>query len=266
MTARRDGRRRNPGRGTACLALLLAAGSAAAQDVGVPGCDAAEPLSLVLATWRAEALGRLATGAVGWVAASDGALRLDLIVDATPGQAPGVAADPWPGLLAREGRGWTLVAPPRGDGVYGAWDREWSAPPPGLAALARGVARWSDGAHAAGAGSGGGESFILAAAAVAAADVAAGQAGPEAPGLRRELAGRARGGGGPGERVRMGPLAGGGVEVRSSRRPGRLVVSPRETRPTSATCDEVFLPWWSLGEILELPPPAESGTSCGQAR
>jgi hypothetical protein len=56
------------------------------------------------------------------------------------------------------------------------------------------------------------------------------------------------------------------VEVRSSRRPGRLVVTPREHRPTSATPEEVFLPWWSLGEILDLPPPADSGTSGGQGR
>lgn len=256
----RPGRRKLAGVLLGALALGLPSGTALAQGPPDSAAPAGESLAVVLATWRAEAFGRLATGAVGWVAASDGAVRLDLALDAQPGDAqPASLPDPWPGLLARDGRGWTLVAPPVGEGLYGAWDREWSAPPPGLAALACGVVRGADGSRTAG----GGESFILAA---AADGVPAGDAGSGPSGLRRELAGRARGGGGPGERVHVGPLPGGGVEVRSSRRPGRLTVIPRETRPTSATPEEVFLPWWSLGEILDLPPPAESGTSGGQAR
>lgn len=251
------------------LALLVSGGTALAQGSGDSPAAPDEVLSVVLATWRAEAFGRLATGAVGWVAGCDGAVRLDLAVDTQPtaaqptaapsGTIPGSLPDPWSGLLAREGRGWTLVAPPAAEGLYGAWDREWSVPPPGLAALARGVTYWADESHAAG----GGASFVLAAAAT---EASARGLDAGMPGLRRELAGRARGGGGPGERVHVGPHAGGGVEVRSSRRPGRLVVTPREERPTSATPEEVFLPWWSLGEILDLPPSEESGTSGGQAR
>jgi hypothetical protein len=251
------------------LALLLSARMTLGEGARDSGAADSEALSVVLATWRAEAFGRVATGAVGWVAAGDGTVRLDLAVDAQPDPVPGSNPDPWPGLLAREGRGWTLVAPPAAEGLCGAWDREWSAPPPGLAALARGVTHWAEGTRADGTSgvgaraSGGGESFVLAAAVSEAGTM---DADPLPTGLRRELAGRARGGGGPGERVHVGPLAGGAVEVRSSRRPGRLVVTPREERPTSATPEEVFLPWWSLGEILDLPPPAESGTSGGQAR
>lgn len=278
MTERRGRRTRCAGAGLGALALLAAAGADAQGPRDRRAVDA-EPLSVVLATWRAEAFGRVATGSVGWVAACDGSVRLDLDVDPQPTVVQPMVAQPvtprpgtgdpgaaWPpvgpgertesfaGLLAREGRGWTLVAPPVGEGLFGAWDREWSAPPSGLAELARGVTHRAGGTASAGDR----ESFVLAA---EAAQAPVGPAGAGEPGLRRQLAVRARGGGGPGERVHVEALAGGGAEVRSSRRPGRLVVTPSERRPTSATPEEVFLPWWSLGEILALPAPPEPGTS-----
>lgn len=262
MRTARPGRRRGgPGRAAAAAAAAAAVaawllGPVAAWADPAPAPADPESLTVALGTWRAEALGRVATGAAGWVAACDGALRLDLELDAQPDE-PG-RTDRWTRLLARDGRGWTLVATPVGEGLYGAWDREWKAPPAGLAALARGVVRWSGMPPP----SGRGESFVLAAAGLGEAPQ-----GPAAGAdLRRDLASRARGGGGVGEVVRIRPAATGGVAVRSSRRPGRLLVEVRERRPLAASPGDVFLPWWSLGEILAQPAPSEPGTSPDQAR
>jgi len=244
------------------LALLGTGGAGAAAAQNLPaGGDPPDPaapdtLSFVLADWRAEALGRQVAGTAGWVTDPGGALRLDLTVRDDR------AAEPPPGtgeaVLARHGRGWTLVTGEGGDGVYGAWDREWQAPPAGLSELAHQVAALS-----AAPGAGPSRRTLT-----LAADPTA-TAAPERPGrdFRHAVVSRGRGGGGPGERVTVRTAAGDGrVLVRSSRRPGRLEVVPRERRIAVGVAAEVFLPWYPLGEVLTFLSVADPGTSAPDRR
>jgi hypothetical protein len=240
------------------LALFTAWPVCAPAAVDLPAAEAPDTLRFVLADWRAVALGRQVAGAAGWVTASGGPLRLDLtIVEPTDDSArePGVA------LLARQGRGWTLVTDACGVGVYGAWDREWEAPPAGLAELAFQVAALTapnGSARALG-------TLTLAADPVAAASaVGADRAGG---GFRQGLVIRGRGGGGPGERVTVRTSADDGrVRVRSSRRPGWIEVLPRVRRTALGMADEVFLPWWPLGDVLSFLPTPQPGTSVPDRR
>lgn len=215
---------------------------------------APDTLRFVGADWRAVALGRQVAGAAGWVTAADGALRLDLTIT-EPSDEP--APEPGLALLARQGRGWTLITGADGAGLYGAWDREWQAPPTGLAELAFQVAALA-GAQVAGAAP---RTLTLAADPAVASAVGAG--GSRAGGdFRQSLVTRGRGGGGPGERVSVRASADGGrVRVRSSRRPGWLEVLPRERRTALGAAAEVFLPWWPLGEVLTFLPDSPPGTS-----
>lgn len=213
-----------------------------------------DTLRFVGADWRAVALGRQVAGAAGWVTAADGALRLDLTIT-EPSDEP--APEPGLALLARQGRGWTLITGADGSGLYGAWDREWQAPPAGLAELAFQVAALA-GARVAGAAP---RTLTLAADPAVASAVGAG--GSRAGGgFRQSLVARGRGGGGPGERVSVRASADGDrVRVRSSRRPGWLEVLPRERRTALGAVAEVFLPWWPLGQVLTFLPGSSPGTS-----
>lgn len=237
------------------LALAVGAGPAPAQETPA---RSAEPLTLTLARWRAEALGRSACGLAGWILGSGGDLRWDLTVAEDPGSTlQSGDADDWAPLLTRTGHGWTLIAPASGTGVFGAWDREWAAPPAGLAALARRVATCVDNGPSR--STEGSRRLTLFSDPVAGDEPAAVTAAGR---FREGMSHRGRGGGGPGEVVTVGArAAAGGVRVRSSRRPGWVEVTAVERRPAAGSADEVFLPWWSLGE-LTLPaslPPA--GTS-----
>lgn len=259
MTNRRQ---RRPGFAFGLLALLAAGPVRGAAADELPAPATPDTLRYVEADWRAEALGRSLSGAAGWVTGADGGLRLDLTVvepaDALP--STGTAPPPGKALLARQGRGWTLVTG-GGDGVYGAWDREWRAPPAGLAELAQAVA-----ALAAGDRSGPTRRTLTLTADPTAAETAA-ETGRPAGTFRQELVVRARGGGGPGERVTLRTTAGiDRVRVRSSRRPGRLDVVPRERRAVLGVADEVFLPWWPLGDVLTFPSVGEPGTSAPARR
>ena len=247
----------------AATLLGLVAVPVAAQDQpgATPDSSAAAPaetLLLVLADWRVEALGRQASGRAAWVTGPAGDLRVDLMVDdagADPGA--GAPAD----LLARVGRGWTLVAGQGDEGLYGAWDREWQAPPAGLAALARAV---TDPAWSTAAGRSGSRRLVLAADPAASPEVG----GTPVPAFRRAQARRGRGGGGPGERLTVSPMGmPGQLHVRSTRRPGRLEVLPTARRAALGVPAEVFLPWWPLAEVLgpgasatREPNPGTSGS------
>lgn len=235
----------------AFLALALA-------TLAVP--VAAADLALVVAEWRAGALGREATGLLAWVSGPGEELRLDVLApDLAGGPAP--AAGDGQGrdaLLWRQGRGWTFVAGAVGErGVLEPWDREWRQAPAGLADLARAVAAASPG-HP--------RRLVVAEAAIATAE----PGGPsvEAPGPRAALVRRGRGGGGPGERVSVTATAHGPVRVRSSRRPGDLVISPVAALRVAAAPESVYAPWWPLGEVLpgleELLPAA--GTRAADGR
>lgn len=212
--------------GAAALALALgwAAPAGAQADGTVAG-------TLRTAAWRGAFLGRGAAGRLALLAGPDGTCRADV------GEGP---VD-LPALLARRGRGWTLVLPGAGDAVLQPWDREWRRLPADLAAGLRAVAG-------------------------ALADPAAGSprrrhvlppAG-EPPGFRAALAARGRGRGGPGEVltvVRRGdPAAGGALAVRSSRRPGSLTFTDLRGLPVSYRPDEAFVPLWPLADLLDPGP------------
>ncbi len=250
------------GRGTwsPATSLVLAllgvgvSGPACAQDppaVAAPPAAAQDTLNFVLADWRAEALGRQVAGTAGWVADPGGALRLDLTVtdDRADEPSPGTGE----AVLARLGRGWTLVTNPGGEGVYGAWDREWQAPPAGLSELVSQVVALSAAPGAVPSR----RTLDLAADPAATASM-----DRSARDFRRALVTRGRGGGGPGERVTVRVAAGDRmVLVRSSRRPGWLEIVPRERRTAVGMAEEVFLPWYPLGEVLTFLSAAEPGTS-----
>lgn len=232
--------------GIVALATAWPLRVAAADDL--PAAATSDTLSFVLADWQAVALGRQVAGAAGWVTAADGTLRLDLTMAAAPEDSlpePGLA------LLSRQGRGWTLITDADGTGVYGAWDREWKPAPAGLTGLAIRIV-----ALTAATGSGPVSRRLVLAVDPAVAAAAAGAAAERAGGgFRQGLAARGRGGGGPGERVSARAAGDGGrVRIRSSRRPGWLDVLPRERRTAVGTPDEIFLPWWPLGDVLTFLP------------
>ncbi|MFO7610197.1 MAG: hypothetical protein R6X35_13595 [Candidatus Krumholzibacteriia bacterium] len=221
-------RRRPVGRLALGAALALALGWATAA-----GAQPADTVAgtLQVAAWRGAFLGRGADGTVALLAGPDGTCRAEV------GEGPVALAS----LLARQGRGWTLVLPAVGDAVLQPWDREWRRLPADLAAGLRAVAQ----AVADPAGGGPRRRHVLP------------PAGPS-PGLRAALAARGRGRGGPGEVltvVRRGdPAAGGALAVRSSRRPGSLTITALRSLPVAYAPDEVFVPLWPLADLLDPGP------------
>ncbi|MBK8166251.1 MAG: hypothetical protein IPK64_09860 [bacterium] len=235
-------------RGLASLQTALLASLLTAWAIPVAAAD----LALVVAEWRAGALGREAAGLLAWVAGPTQELRLDVLAPGEGGGLPpaGEAADRCDALLWRQGRGWTFVAGAAGEpGLLEPWDREWRPAPAGLADLARAVAAARPGQRG---------RLVVAEAVGSTAE--AGMTPTAVPGLRRGLVRRGRGGGGPGERVSVDATTAGLVQIRSSRRPGALVVHPVVSLRVAADPASVFAPWWPLGEVLpglpELTPAA----------
>ncbi len=70
--------------------------------------------------------------------------------------------------------------------------------------------------------------------------------------LRTILETRGRGRGGAGETWRVDDGPDGEVRIASSRRAGRLFLRPLPSRPVRYQPDEVFVPIWTLGEVLDL--------------
>jgi hypothetical protein len=220
----------------------------------------AADLALVVAEWRAGALGREATGLLAWVSGPGPELRLDVLAPREGGLPPqaGEDVDGCDALLWRHGRGWTLVAGAAGEpGVLEPWDREWRPAPAGLADLARAVAAAAPG-HP--------RRLVVAEAAAVTAD----PGGPTTavPGLRQALVRRGRGGGGPGERVSVTATTAGPVRVRSSRRPGALEIRPLAALRVAADPASVYAPWWPLGEVVpglpEMMPAAGTRAAGGR--
>ncbi|MBE0566347.1 MAG: hypothetical protein IH621_10340, partial [Krumholzibacteria bacterium] len=101
-----------PGRRLLLVGLL--AGLACARPAPAQDTASVEG-TLRLASWRGAFLGRGADGQLGLLAGPDGSYR----VEVAEGQAPLAT------LLDRQGRGWTLVLPARGEAIAQPWDREW---------------------------------------------------------------------------------------------------------------------------------------------
>ncbi|MCP4573177.1 MAG: hypothetical protein GY838_12540 [bacterium] len=193
-----------------CLTMVLAAGAEGSAPVG----------ELAVADWEASLLSRSVRGVVAVLAGADGSLRWEIA--SVPDTA--LAA-----LLARDGRGWTVIAAPGGRGTRNAWGQEWRALEPDLARIL--VA----GTEAALAGSAGRRVVVV-----------------EPVGdLRSRLVERGRGRGGPGEILRLRPEVGGGAALVSSRRPGTVRVSSWRRHRVRFPARESFTPLWPLAELLE---------------
>jgi hypothetical protein len=231
---------------------------------------------LQLARWSAAAFGHSAGGLLCWIEGADGSLRLELLTlpvgpvpdGACPGGGTGdVDLQP---VLVQDGEGWTLILGPDGQGTLNEWDREWRHAPAGLGQLVlAALAELQTGAsgrtasrplsntyrprfRGAREGRGGNSPTRV-------VEISGLGDGVVAPAARRTLRGllveRGRGLGGAGEIVTMVRAAGDtGVSclrIRSSRRPGALLVGAPAARPVAAVPGEVFLPLWPLSDLLE---------------
>lgn len=255
MPSRTRSTSHRPAAAAAVLLLLLGAAVATAAEG-----------RLRTAVWRAGFLGREVHGTACWLTGPQGELRVELLRLAGP------AADAAPhlaSLLARRGRGTTLIVPEPGTMLLQPWGEEWREVEPPLTdhlrTLLHAVAR-------AGLGSWGPDSAWSPSARVLAARrlgparprwrrVAAdgdgtlrlevGAAAPAGPdGLRGELTRRGRGRGGRGEVWRLS-RGGSALAVRSSRWPGELEIGAVAERAVTYPDYETFLPLWSLERLLE---------------
>jgi hypothetical protein len=226
---------------------------AALPAVGDEALAAGDPeLPLLHAPWSAEAWSHHAAGHLGWLATSDGSLRLELGLEKNgPGPEP---------LLEQAGEGWTLILGPDGEGTLNAWNREWRKVDPGLGSLAAEAVRFM---------SRPGEEANRLRVEIPELDTNGDVRGASS-GFRGSLVRRGRGRGGPGEVVileRLEPRADSSwaFEIRSTRRPGRLRVAKPGQLTLSCPVPEVFLPLWPLSEICE-NRHNNPGTSAGADR
>lgn len=201
---------------TTLLLLLAAAAGAARADAELQDLG-----------WRAGLLGRGLAGRAVLVTAPGEGWRAEAAAAALPLET----------LLAAGGDGWTLVGAPDGR----VWGAPWGEPlrefdPPLARTLTAAVAALTPGAATP-------RRLVI---------PAAGEA--EAPDLRRRLAARAEGRGGPAETItlRQDPAAG-TVRLTSRRRPGRLAIVRRGVRTVAAQPADLLLPAWSLAELLRQP-------------
>lgn len=261
----------------------IAAGAAALALAASPGetpgaaaaADPATDLRFVVADWQAAAFGRGARGLLAWVAGPAGEVRLDVADpasavdprpgDGAPGGQPGETAT---GLLFRDGSGWTMVAGEWPDpGIVGPWDREWRPAPDGLADLVRAVgsARPGSRARLSLVGAERGAGAVRQDSPEPGRPERAGPAASSRAGFRAAQAERARGGGGPGERLAVAGGPDGKVRIASSRRPGALEIRPRLALTVTGDPAAVFAPWWPLAEVLGGLPEGLRGGVPGTA-
>jgi len=201
-----------------CL-LAVAETGAAANEVA-PASDPAGELAV--ADWEGSVLARRVRGAVAVLAGGDGSLRWEIATapDTT------LAA-----LLARRGRGWTVVLGPNGQGTRNAWGEEWRGLEPDLARVLAAATR-------AALADGGSERRRV---------VLAGSQRP----LRDRLVRRGAGRGGSGEILHLEAEPGGGTVIHSTRRPGRLRLSSWRRHAVRYPARESFAPLWPLDELLD---------------
>ncbi len=239
-----------------CLALLFAA--------VVGALPAAGGDQVLHAPFSAGAFGRQVRGGAVWVSDASGSLRCEFLLDErAPEVVSGAEALPpslLEDLLRQSGDGWCVVSGREGEAALQRWGREWRKVGPQLPRLIAAATDLALGSAP--------QSRVMVlgepSAALTAAE-AAGDAGPTQSSLRASLSRRGRGGGGPGERVRLDGRGPQGLEMRSSRRPGVLRVAAPSRVAVLPLAPEAFLPLWPLAEVLEYPAP-ESGTSGRRGR
>ena len=230
------------------------------------------------AIWRAEAFGRAVGGGACWLSGPDGALRIEAASDGVAG-----GRDHWlPLLLLRSGDGWTFTHSGMGGGTLNRWGAEWRPAPGELTpVLLTVVATLEDGpgaelregrqrpTNSANARPVGGRRWrpllrqgkkATGEWKVAVAGVDTSAAGMVHAAFRSEQIARGHGRGGRGEVLRLSwraeteAAAGWSLEVRSTRRFGRLTIQPLGAQVVRYPLLETFVPLWPLVDLLALPP------------
>lgn len=263
----------------AATALVFALAGAAGVTAAASAVEMA-PAEGVLrgAAWRGTGMGERLGGSACWLRGPDGAVRIEV---AREGTAPRIAGSPdWGRLLTRGGEGWVVLLT-----AATAVGGRWGAPLERLAPESRvrlesllavleggtdGEGPWPAGVRPIvtdGAAGPRGHRAVPAVAVGAAFDLRL----PETAPLRAALEARGRGRGGGGEtwRVRRAAPAGSAGEteilVTSTRWPGRLALQAAGAWPVRYEPDDVFVPVWSLGDLLTFPAarPGETGSEDG---
>lgn len=269
------------------LILMAAAVLATVPTYGAVSEDVLSDQETLSATqWSASAYSHRAGGTVCWIFGEDGSLRVEVFLDnrgqpeAGENSGDPAAVDLAP-LLTRTGDGWTLVLGPDDSGTLNAWDREWRNVPGGLAQLARLVTTalrdfpdrpadssqvqsvdqpWRSGTiprpKMLGPRPRQPESSEVWRFQLATLDLQESEP-VDVPGFRRNMVARGRGTGGSGEilvlRWRADGQSGVLLNLRSSRRPGELVLQPVQLQGVPKPEPELFLPLWPLSQFFEIP-------------
>ena len=230
------------------------------------------------AAWRGTGMGESLGGSACWLRGPDGEVRIEVTRE---GVAPRADASPaWGRLLTRGGEGWVVLLT-AATAVGGRWGAPLECLAPDsrvrletiLAVLeggADGDGPWPAdvrGIAARGAPGSRGNGAVPAGRTEAAFNLRL----PETAPLRAALEARGRGRGGGGEtwRVRRNAPAGAPgeteIQVTSTRWPGRLELRAAGTWSVRFEPDDVFVPVWSLGDLLSFPEarPGETGAEAG---
>lgn len=262
------------------LVVLAFAGPAGVGCAAAASPPETAPAPGVLrgATWRGMGMGESLGGSACWLRGPDGEVRIEVTRE---GAAPRADASPaWGRLLTRGGDGWVVLLT-AATAVGGRWGAPLERLAPDsrmrletlLAVLeggADGAGPWPVDVR-----------MIVARGATRLRGTGAVPAGrreadfnlrlPETAPLRAALEARGRGRGGGGEtwRVRRTPPPGAPgepeIQVTSTRWPGRLELRVAGAWPVRFEPDDVFVPVWSLGDLLTFPEarPGETGAEAG---
>ncbi len=264
---------------------LLSLGAMAVLAFACPGLAGGEIAASLLeavptpgmlwgATWRGTGMGESLGGSACWLRGTDGEVRIEVTRE---GAAPRADISPaWGRLLARGGEGWVVLLT-EATAVGGRWGAPLECLAPDsrvrletlLAVLEGGVdgaGPWPAGVRRIAARDVIGSHGIRAVPA-GRTEAASHLRLPETASLRAALEARGRGRGGGGEtwfvRRTAPPDASGETEIQvtSTRWPGRLELRVAGAWPVGFEPDDVFVPVWSLGDLLTFPEarPGETG-------
>jgi hypothetical protein len=214
---------------------------------------------LHVAAYDASAFAYRDTGTFLWLTGPDGILRLEV----RRGPATAAGAEAAAPMLSWQGQGWTAILAGPGDDTLNAWGQQWRLPPPGVAAVVQragaalvvGPPPPSESAGVWRAGRGGAK---LAKSRIPSLREPAPGESPSA-GFHGALVQRGSGRGGDDEMLALrwhetGPGQTPALEVRATRRPGRLTLRLLGSRAVSFAYPEAFVPLWPLSDLIAETP------------